>query len=151
MDTFKRNKYLVLVALVIFILVTSKSALTRAIFNDTESAHDVSITTDIWAPTPSEKITICHVAGRRDEPANYITLEIPPQALNGHFYENGTPKAGHEEDYLGPCNSPEAQVAGVSTVLPTIKPTESPTPIPESPSPIPTETLTPEPTPTPGI
>jgi len=105
------------------------------------------MTAGFWTPTPSEKITICHVAGRNDDAANYITLEISPQALNGHFYENGTPKAGHEEDYLGPCNSSETQVAGESTVLPIIEPTETPISIPELPSPTPTETPTQEPTP----
>lgn len=56
-----------------------------------------------------EKITICHVAGLASDPANYITLELPPQAVygnGGHFNEDGTPQAGHEQDSLGACNPP---------------------------------------------
>ena len=58
---------------------------------------------------PPEKVTICHVAGRADDPANYITLTIPWVAVYGqagHFNEDGTPQAGHEQDSLGPCNPP---------------------------------------------
>lgn len=58
---------------------------------------------------PPEKITICHVAGLASDPANYITLNLPPQAVygnGGHFNENGTPQAGHEQDSFGECNPP---------------------------------------------
>lgn len=61
-------------------------------------------------PTPSEippeKITICHAAGKAGEQANYTTLTLPWNAVygnGGHFNEDGTPQAGHEEDYLGEC------------------------------------------------
>lgn len=52
-----------------------------------------------------DKVTICHAAGRAGT-THYITLTIGYQAVYGpagHFYENGTPQAGHEQDYLGPC------------------------------------------------
>ena len=55
------------------------------------------------------KVTICHVAGLASDPANYITLTIGYSAVYGpagHFYENGTPQAGHEQDTLGECNPP---------------------------------------------
>ena len=55
------------------------------------------------------KVTICHVAGLASDPANYITLTIGYPAVYGpagHFYENGTPQAGHEQDTLGECNPP---------------------------------------------
>jgi hypothetical protein len=58
---------------------------------------------------PPEQVTICHVAGLASDPANHITLTLPVTAVygpGGHFEENGTPQAGHEEDYLGPCNPP---------------------------------------------
>ncbi len=131
----------------IFAIFFVLAGVSSSYFTDHDLSLGNSFTAGNWEPTPSEKITICHVAGRKDEPANYITLEIPPQALNGHFDENGTPKAGHEEDYVGPCKSPEPQVAGESVVLPTIEPTVPPTP---TPSPTPTETPPQEPTTTPG-
>ena len=52
------------------------------------------------------QITICHVAGLASDPANYNTLTISINAALGHFYENGTPKAGHEQDSLGACQPP---------------------------------------------
>jgi hypothetical protein len=59
--------------------------------------------------TPNDKVTICHVAGRADDPANYITLTIGWNAVygpGGHFNENGTPQAGHEQDTYGECEPP---------------------------------------------
>ena len=55
------------------------------------------------------KVTICHAAGLAGT-TQYVTLTIAWQAVYGeagHFYENGTPRAGHEQDYLGPCNPPD--------------------------------------------
>lgn len=59
---------------------------------------------------PPEKLTICHVAGLASDPANYVTLHLPPSAVygnGGHFNENGTPQAGHEQDSFGECDPPE--------------------------------------------
>jgi hypothetical protein len=53
----------------------------------------------------NEKITICHAAGQEGT-TKFVTLELPPAAVfgpGGHFNENGTPAAGHEQDYMGPC------------------------------------------------
>ena len=47
-------------------------------------------------------VTICHAAGL-DGTTKYVTLTLPPSALNGHFDNNGTPLAGHEDDTLGLC------------------------------------------------
>ncbi len=69
----------------------------------------VAATAAFATNTPPQKITICHVAGLASDPANYITLELPPQAVygnGGHFNENGTPQAGHEQDSFGACNPP---------------------------------------------
>jgi len=55
------------------------------------------------------KVTICHAAGL-DGTTKYVTLTVGHQAVYGpagHFYENGTPRAGHEQDYLGPCKPTE--------------------------------------------
>ncbi|AHG87847.1 hypothetical protein J421_0310 [Gemmatirosa kalamazoonensis] len=53
------------------------------------------------------KVTICHAAGRAGT-THYIELTIAVGGLNGHFLNNGTPKAGHELDFMGPC-SPTVQ------------------------------------------
>ena len=58
---------------------------------------------------PAEKVTICHAAGLAGT-THYNTLTISGNAVYGpagHFYENGTPQAGHEQDYLGPCGTPD--------------------------------------------
>jgi hypothetical protein len=54
------------------------------------------------ASAAPDTVTICHATGSD----RHVTLTIPRQAAfgqAGHFYENGTSRAGHEEDYLGPC------------------------------------------------
>lgn len=52
-----------------------------------------------------DKVTLCHAAGQEGT-TQYVTITVGyPAAFGpaGHFYENGTPRAGHEQDYLGPC------------------------------------------------
>lgn len=69
-----------------------------------------------------EQVTICHAAGLADQPANYVTLTLPWVAVYGqagHFNENGTTQAGHEEDTLGPC---------ATAPSPSTEPTPSPSP-----------------------
>lgn len=54
-----------------------------------------------------ESVTFCHVAGLADDPANTVTLTLPWVAVYGqagHFNEDGTDRAGHEQDYLGACD-----------------------------------------------
>ena len=54
-------------------------------------------------------MTFCHVAGRAEDPANTVTLTLPSNAVfgqGGHFNEDGTPQAGHEQDHLGACETP---------------------------------------------
>ena len=54
---------------------------------------------------PAEKVTFCHAAGQADTD-HFITLTTSWNAAfgqAGHFYEDGTPRAGHEQDYLGEC------------------------------------------------
>jgi hypothetical protein len=68
----------------------------------------------VVSPTPDEngKFTICHVAGLASDPANFVTLTIAESAVfgpGGHFNENGTTQAGHEEDSFGEC--PEVATA----------------------------------------
>lgn len=57
-----------------------------------------------------DKVTICHAAGLQGTD-QFVTLELPPQAVygnGGHFHDNGTPRAGHEGDHLGPCTGEPA-------------------------------------------
>ncbi len=94
---------------------------------------------------PTERlITICHVAGRADDPASYNTLTLPYNAVygqGGHFNEDGSPQAGHEDDSLGACPEiPTQQPTSTPSLTPTSTPTNTPTDTPTS---TPTITLTP--------
>jgi uncharacterized repeat protein (TIGR01451 family) len=56
----------------------------------------------------NDKITICHAAGQADT-TKFVTLTLSENAVfgnGGHFYNDGTPRAGHELDYFGPCVTP---------------------------------------------
>jgi len=57
------------------------------------------------------KVTVCHAAGRAGT-TKYVAITISANGLGGHFGNNGTPKAGHELDFIAtaerPCNAPEA-------------------------------------------
>lgn len=103
--------------------------------------------------TPEPKITICHVAGLASDPANYITLTISENAVygpGGHFNENGTTQAGHEQDYFGPCNPPTEVPSSTPTSTPSSTPTTTATPtesatvtatlVPPTATPVPTNT-----------
>ena len=74
-----------------------------------------------------EKVTICHAAGLAGT-TKFVTLVVAPQALSGHFDENGTPQAGHEEDYEGPCQSEESSEGSEETTDDTTATTEVTTP-----------------------
>lgn len=75
----------------------------------------------------SDKVTICHAAGREGT-TKYITLTISEKALKGHFHNNGTPKAGHEDDYMGPCESPSTSGSASPSTSPSASPSMKPTP-----------------------
>lgn len=69
------------------------------------------------------KVTLCHAAGLEGT-TKYVTITVGyPAAYGpaGHFYENGTPRAGHEQDYLGECIEPTT-----TTTEPTTTTTEVP-------------------------
>ncbi len=94
-----------------------------------------------------DKVTICHAAGLEGT-TKFVTLTIAYPAVygpGGHFNENGTTQAGHEQDYLGPCE-------GDATPSPEVTPEPTPVVTPE-PTPIVTPEPTPEvaPTPTPDV
>ena len=54
-------------------------------------------------PPGGDKIYICHASGQAGT-TKFETLYLPPAGVAAHFENNGTPKAGHELDYFGPCN-----------------------------------------------
>jgi hypothetical protein len=57
------------------------------------------------------KVTICHAAGLAGT-TKYVSITISGNGARAHFLDNGTPKAGHELDFLAtpnrPCNAPPA-------------------------------------------
>lgn len=91
------------------------------------------------AAKPDDKVTICHAAGKVGAD-KYVTLTISRNAVygpGGHFNENGTTQAGHEEDYLGPCKTDEPTDPTSQPTDSTSEPTDNPTDPTE-----PTETVT---------
>jgi LPXTG-motif cell wall-anchored protein len=88
-----------------------------------------SLTIGSSALAEGEKVIICHAAGREGT-THYETLEVSTNAVfkdqGGHFYENGTPAAGHEEDYLGPCDIPPTTSTTTSTTVVPSSSTTSP-------------------------
>ena len=75
----------------------------------------------------SNKVTICHAAGL-DGTLKYVELTIDSHAVykeqGGHFYENGTPRAGHEDDYFGPCGSEETTTTSTPSTTDTTDDTD---------------------------
>jgi hypothetical protein len=72
-----------------------------------------------------DKVCICHAAGLAGT-THFVTVCASRNAIfgqAGHFYEDGTPRAGHEEDYLGECK-PEPSPS------PSPSPSQSPSPSP---------------------
>lgn len=64
-----------------------------------------------------EKVTICHAAGLAGT-TKYVTLTIAAPAVfgpAGHFFENGTTRAGHEQDYFGACAGDETTTDETTT------------------------------------
>ncbi|HET9325797.1 MAG TPA: hypothetical protein VFQ05_03415 [Candidatus Eisenbacteria bacterium] len=52
-----------------------------------------------------DEVCICHATGRAPS-THFVTVCANRTAIYGqagHFNEDGTPQAGHEEDYEGPC------------------------------------------------
>lgn len=103
------------------------------------------------ASATGQKVTICHAAGQ-DGTTHYVELTISVNAVygpGGHFNENGTPQAGHEDDYLGSCRAVPTPTPATPTPTPTPTPAPTPTPRPtpttggETPAPTPNLTLPP--------
>ena len=75
-----------------------------------------------------DKVTLCHAAGLEGT-TQYVTITVGyPAAYGpaGHFFENGTPRAGHEEDDLGACETPTTTTSTIPTTT-TSQPTTTTT------------------------
>lgn len=102
------------------------------------------------ATGPPEFVTICHAAGLAGT-THFVTLTLPTVAVfgqAGHFFENGTPQAGHEQDYLGPCSGDETTPTDTEPTTPTE--TEPPDDDPPPTTTTPTTTTPTTPTPPTG-
>lgn len=87
-----------------------------------------------------DKVTICHAAGLEGT-TKYVTLTISENAVYGrngnagHFEENGTPRAGHEQDYFGSCEGDETTPTDTTPTDTTpTTPTETTSTTPTTPS-----------------
>lgn len=49
-----------------------------------------------------DKVTLCHADGHAGT-TKFSTINIACSAARNHISETGTPQAGHEDDYCGPC------------------------------------------------
>jgi hypothetical protein len=67
-----------------------------------------------------DRIYICHF----NQSEGYVLIEVPPQAMNGHFDASGNPL--HEGDYISDTPS-----CGAATPTPTPTPPGPPAPVPE--------------------
>lgn len=104
------------------------------------------------ANASQEKVTLCHASGLAGT-THYVTLTVGyPAAFGpaGHFSENGTPNAGHEQDYLGPCLTSSPTPEPTPTTTPTSTPSPEPSAEP-TPTPTPTATSSDNPSSTPDL
>jgi hypothetical protein len=124
-------------------------------------SRSVEVSAHHYIPTQAEceamgkKMTICHATSSQTNPYNEITISCNALYGNngnaGHFDENGTPHAGHEDDWVPhdgqTCSG--ATATPTPTPAPTATPTPSATPEPTStPQSTPDPNSTPSPTPT---
>ncbi len=100
-----RLRRLVLVmSLCVLAALAVAGATSAHVENDSTGSASVSL-----LESKPDFVTFCHVAGRAEDPANTVTLTLPFNAVfgqGGHFNEDGTPQAGHEQDHLGACETP---------------------------------------------
>ena len=101
----------------------------KRVFQAALAASSLLILLVITGPAGAQgvqKTAICHATSSAGNP--YTFLELPPEPLSAHFDDNGTPLAGHEEDYFASEGEIAANACGGS-VGPS--PTPDPGAIPE--------------------
>lgn len=123
MIPYRQN--IIFIAILVIVGLFSVAAFVSRI-GDLQAATDDQATNSV-SPSPAPNgITVCHATGSTSNP--FVKITFATQAANGHFDNNGTPLAGHEEDILladgeeCPLTSPAPS--------PTTSPTPSPTPPP---------------------
>lgn len=104
--------------------------------------------------TGNDTVTICHASTN-----HYVQIVTSSNAISGHFENNGTPKAGHEDDLLlqgdvtcppFPGTTPTPSGSVIPTPSTSSTPSSSVTPTPsESATPTPSNSVTPTPSRTP--
>ena len=57
----------------------------------------LTVTQNLYADPP-EKTAICHATSSESNPYSYLVL--PPAPLDDHLDSNGSPLAGHEQDFF---------------------------------------------------
>jgi hypothetical protein len=75
-----------------------------------------------------DEVCICHAAGQEGT-THFVTVCANRTAIfgqAGHFNEDGTPRAGHEQDYLGPCSEPSPPPSPAPSSSPEPEPSPSP-------------------------
>ena len=91
-------------------LQTCGNGIVESVGTTPEQCDDSNIMNDDGCDSTCQtekKVTLCHAAGQIGT-LHYNTLTISENAAYGpagHLNENGTPQAGHENDYLGVCRS----------------------------------------------
>lgn len=89
----------------------------------------LSVTLIATAAFGQIKVDVCHAAGQAGT-TKFVTLNVPatdsgfPQ---GHYSEDGTPLAGHEDDYLGACTVDDTTTTTEGTTSTTSTPTTTTT------------------------
>lgn len=89
-------------------------------------AMSAALAIPLVALAQAEKVTICHVAGQLGS-EQYVEITAAYNAVYGqagHFNEDGTPNAGHEQDIEGPCPTVETTT---TTAAPTTTTTQATT------------------------
>jgi hypothetical protein len=115
----------------------------------TETTTETTLPTVDETSRPPEHFTICHFTGLAGT-EHFVELNLPWVAIfgqAGHFFENGTPRAGHEEDIFGPCPVTTTSTSTTTTSSTTTTTTE-PTTTTSTTTTMPTTTTTAPPTPT---
>lgn len=78
----------------------------------------------VFAKQEDQKWTICHKTSSLTHP--YTRIVVSSKSQGGHFYDNGSNKAGHELDIL--LEGEKECVFVTPTISPTVVPTSQPTP-----------------------
>jgi hypothetical protein len=141
------RKHISLPSLVSVLAVSSVVAVTTFMLNYHASFASHTVPTYEECEAQGGRITICHATSSEENP--YVEITVACEALYGngnagHFDENGTTQAGHEDDFVphdgqtcanptGPSPSPTPTASVEPTPASSPSPTANPTPTPAAP------------------